>query len=126
MINEMSKMSVKKNFTDQAYKSAVNSKVEITVLRRMKPSEIFETDPVEMKNPIGICEQFNDGQVFIVNEDLKRPEGFCSYAWFSLYPNIRLLAFGGDPPWYKEKGVAINCCIDGHRPVMFKLKRIEL
>lgn len=117
-------MSEENNYTNQIYKSAVKNKVEITVLRRLKPSEIFEKDPVEMVNPIGVCAQFKDGQVFVVNEDLKMPEGFCSFAWVSLYGNVRLLAFGGDPPWYKEKGVAINCCIDGHRPVIFKLKRV--
>jgi len=34
------------------------------------------------------------------------------------------LAFGGDFPWFKEKGIAISCCSDGLRPVVFKLERI--
>jgi uncharacterized repeat protein (TIGR04076 family) len=123
-LESVMRLSEKKSFTDQTYKEAVNNKIEITILRRLKPSEIFEKDPVEMKKPIGVCEQFEDGQVFIVNEDLKMPGGFCSFAWISIYGTVRLLAFGGNPPWYKEKGVAINCCIDGHRPVIFKLKRI--
>ncbi|RLB26553.1 MAG: TIGR04076 family protein, partial [Deltaproteobacteria bacterium] len=28
-------------------------------------------------------------------------------------------------PWLKQKGVAIACCTDGLRPVIFKLERIE-
>lgn len=99
------------------------NKIKITVLRRFTPSEVFEIIPVTPVNDLGVCELFRDGQEFIV-ENLKKPEGFCSSAWHSIYCNIRTLSFGGDLPWYKEKGVAVNCCIDGLRPVVFKLERI--
>ncbi len=69
------------------------------------------------------CERFKEGQEFIV-ENLDMPKGFCTSAWVSIYGNVRLLAFGGNLPWFKEKGVAVNCCIDGLRPVVFKLERI--
>jgi len=52
------------------------------------------------------------------------PEGFCTSAWNDIYPSVRVLAFGGNAPWYKEKGVAVECCTDGLRPVIFKLERI--
>lgn len=98
-------------------------KVKITVLKRFHQSEVFETSPVTPVEPLGACELFRNGQEFIV-ENLKMPEDFCSSAWVSIYNNVRLLSFGGNLPWFKEKGIAINCCIDGLRPVIFKLERI--
>lgn len=100
------------------------NRVKITVLRRFKPEEVFEKQiltPVEGDNED--CSVFKDGQEFIV-EGSKMPEGFCGSAWNALFGNVRLLQFGGDLPWYKERGVAVNCCIDGLRPVIFKLERI--
>lgn len=99
------------------------NKVKITVLKRFSPSEVFESSPVTPTEPLEACELYEDGQEFIV-EDLKMPEGFCGAAWHAIYGNLRTLAFGGDLPWYKEKGTAVNCCIDGLRPVIFKLERI--
>ena len=104
-------------------------KVKITVLRRFKPSEVFKKPPViHIPNPrtgtLEACEVFRDGQEFIVGEEGKMPEGFCTSAWVSIYPNVSLLSFGGDLPFLKEKGVAVNCCTDGLRPVVFKLERI--
>ena len=96
--------------------------VKVTVLKRFHPSEVFEKSPVTAHTR-DACELLKDGQEFIV-EDLRMPEGFCTSAWVSIYSNIRLLSFGGDLPWIKEKGVAINCCIDGLRPVIFKLERM--
>jgi uncharacterized repeat protein (TIGR04076 family) len=98
-------------------------KVRITVLRRFKPSEVFEKSPVTPVSPMEECGIFKDGQEFIV-EGMKMPDGFCPSAWVSIYCNVRLLGYGGNLPWFKEKGVAINCCIDGLRPVIFKLERI--
>lgn len=100
------------------------NKVRITVLKRFNPSEVFKSSPVTSITPLEACELFRDGQEFIVGKDMGMPAGFCTSAWNSIYGNYRLLAFGGDLPWYKEKGVAVNCCIDGLRPVVFKLKRV--
>jgi uncharacterized repeat protein (TIGR04076 family) len=98
-------------------------KVKITVLKRSRPSEVFPKSPATPVAPMGACELLKDNQKFIV-EDLKMPKGFCTSAWVSIYGNVRLLAFGGNLPWFKEKGIAVNCCIDGLRPVIFKLERI--
>ena len=103
---------------------AEQHRVKITVLRRFSPSEVFETSPVTPINPLGVCGLFDEGQEFVVGKDGMMPEGFCSSAWQSNFCTVRTLAFGGNLPWYKEKGVAINCCIDGLRPVVFKLERI--
>ena len=99
-------------------------KVKITVLRRFSPSEVFKRSPVTHAGRFEACEIYRDGQEFTVGEDGKMPEGFCTSAWVSIYPNVRLLSFGGNLPWYEEKDIAINCCNDGLRPVVFKLERI--
>jgi uncharacterized repeat protein (TIGR04076 family) len=98
-------------------------KIKITVLKRFSPSEVFKTSPVTPVETFGACETFKEGQEFIV-ENMNMPEGFCTTAWISIYSNVRFLSFGCDLPWFKEKGVAVNSCIDGLRPVIFKLERI--
>lgn len=97
--------------------------VKITVLKRFNPSEVFEKSPVTPIESLGACGLFEDGEEFMV-EDGKMPHGFCTSAWNTIYCNVRILMFGGDLPWYQEEGVAINCCTDGLRPVIFKLERI--
>jgi len=100
-------------------------KVKITVLKRFNPLEVFEKSPVTNVNPdFGACDLFTDGQEFVVGGDLKMPEGFCGSAWHTIWNYLRTLAFGGNFPWFKEKGVGIACCADGLRPVVFKLERI--
>jgi len=101
------------------------NRIKITVLKRFSPSEVFKTSPVTPVDveAFGACEMFKEGQEFIV-ENLKMPEGFCTMAWMSISCNVRILSFGCDFPWFKEKGVTVNCCIDGLRPVIFKLERI--
>ena len=103
---------------------AERHKVKITVLKRTKPSEMFDKSPVTLLHPMGPCERYNDGQEFVVGSDLKRPEGLCVWAWYPIYPLVTALIYGGTFPWYKEKDVAISCCSDGLRPVIFKLERI--
>lgn len=100
------------------------SRVRITVLRRFAPSEVFEESPVTPVEPLEACEAFRDRQGFIVAENGSMPGGFCTSAWNAIFPTVRTLSFGGNPPWYREKGVAVECCTDGLRPVIFKLERI--
>lgn len=94
------------------------------MLRRFSPSEVFKKSPVTPVEPMEACELLKDRQEFVVAEDGKMPEGFCTSAWHTIYCNVRTLAFGGNLPWFKEKGVAVNCCLDGLRPVVFKLERV--
>ena len=100
------------------------SKVKITVLKRQDPKEIFDEYPVAEKDWFVPCGLFSDGQEFILEENLVMPEKFCTSAWHTIYPNVRLLSFGGNLPFFDEEGVAISCCSDGMRPVIFKLERI--
>jgi len=103
---------------------STRSKVKITVLRRFNPSEVFEKSPVTSVGTLGACGIYKDGQAFIVWKDGRMPEGFCTSAWNAIYPSVRVLGFEGNPPWYREKGVSVECCTDGLRPVVFKLERI--
>jgi len=105
------------------FQMAKAGQVKITVLKRFSPSEVFTKNPVTPVEPMEECKIFKDGQEFIV-EGAQMPKGFCASAWISIYSNVRLLAFGGNLPWFKEKGVAINCCTDGLRPVIFKIERM--
>jgi uncharacterized repeat protein (TIGR04076 family) len=99
-------------------------KIKITVLKRLDPKQVFPTSPVTLTQPTGPCEKFKDGQTFIV-ENLIMPQDFCPMAWLTIANNVRLLSYGCNFPWFKEEGVTINSCIDGLRPVIFKLERMK-
>ena len=100
------------------------SKVKLTVLKRQDPKELFDEYPVKERDWFVPCAIYEDGQEFILEENLAMPENFCTSAWATIYPNVRLLSFGGNLPFFEEEGVAISCCSDGMRPVIFKLERI--
>ncbi|HUT82691.1 MAG TPA: TIGR04076 family protein [Candidatus Bathyarchaeia archaeon] len=102
-------------------------RVKITVLKRVEPSYIFDG-----KVPISpggkeysICTAFEDGQEFIVDKNVRCPEGFCSYAWKDIFSDLRVLALGGDHEPWVEKPKMISCCTDGIRPVSFVLERLD-
>ena len=99
-------------------------KLKITVLKRMEPSEIFEELPVKKQDWMVPCRRYTDGQEIIVEENLQMPEGFCQSAWVAIFPTIRTLGFGGNLPYFDERGTAISCCTDGMRPVIFKIEKI--
>ena len=94
-------------------------KFKITVIRR---SEV-DASPLTLAAPLGPCDLFAEGQEILI-ENGRMSEGFCQSAWVTLYPDIETLAWGGEFPWYNEKGVALRCCKDGVRPVFFKLERV--
>ena len=101
-------------------------KVRVTVLKRMSPTDMFKKSPVTVvMKPFEQCPLFKDGQEF-VTQGGRMPEGFpCTPAWNSVFLDARILSFGGNMPWFKEKGVSITCCPDGLRPVIFKVERIK-
>ncbi len=100
------------------------NKLKVTVLKRQDPKEIFDEYPVAERDWFVPCELYEDDQEFILEENLRMPEGFCPSAWQTIYSNVRILGFGGNLPFFKEEGVAISCCSDGIRPVIFKIERI--
>lgn len=112
--------SVKRVLYTRKVKSMTN--VKITVLRTLNPKEVFGEE-FPFKEPATTCTYFEEGQEFI-SEHTERPEGFgCSWAWHDLYKQVVFLYFGG--VYFKgDPDVAITCCSDGKRPVIFKLERI--
>lgn len=61
-------------------------KVKITVLKRMDPKDVFEKIPVTPAESLGVCDVFEDGQVFISEPYGRMPEGFpCGSAWSTIY-----------------------------------------
>ena len=99
-------------------------RIRITVLKRYAPKAVF-LEPIIQGSIVDACTVFKEGQEFIVDESGRMPEGFCSWAWDDLSKVVNVLRFGGDFPWYEEKGVSVNCCTDGLRPVIFKLERAD-
>ncbi len=96
------------------------TRVKITVLRVFHPNEVFSEPPPAKKGP---CSIFKEGQTFTY-EGFEQPEGFCPIAWQAIYPYAITLYKGGDfSSWYGEEGVAVLCCPDGRRPVVFRLER---
>jgi len=96
-------------------------RIKITVLKRFGTEEVFKDPPVKAKYS-GPCPIFKEGQVFYVDDSM--PKGFCPYAWDAIFwAVITLRSNGNFSEWYDESGVAVGCCSDGLRPVVFKLER---
>jgi uncharacterized repeat protein (TIGR04076 family) len=94
----------------------------ITVLRRFHPDEVFgESYPIEKQDWMNKCDMLENGQEFIVHE-MEMPEGFCSGAWTTSYPHLRMLAFRGNMSG-TEEGLAFVSCNDGLSPVLLKIVR---
>ena len=101
-------------------------KTKITVVKRVSLKDLFGDNPPahineEMVTPQ--CPAMKEGQEFIFEYDC--PPGFCSWAFADIQRDIMLVQFGGSYPWIKERQVAIACCTDGLRPVIFRIERIE-
>ena len=101
-------------------------KVKITVLQTTLNEALAKTYGVE---GLKACPIHTEGQIFYA--DYAKPEGFCDEAWKAIYQYVFALAHNGGEAlfyygdWIKEPGVAINCCNDGLRPVIFKLEATE-
>ena len=93
-------------------------------MKKFNLSDVFKKSPVAFVTPLApVCGAVSDGQEFVV-DDMKMPEGFCGSAWSVIRPDVMTLAHGGNFPGYKDKGVAMVCCTNGMRPVVFKLERV--
>jgi uncharacterized repeat protein (TIGR04076 family) len=97
-------------------------RLKITVLKRFDTKEVFKDPPVKAKYS-GPCSMFKEGQVFYVDRS-SMPSGFCPFAWDAIFWAVVTLESDGNfSEWYDEPGVAVVCCTDGLRPVVFKLER---
>ena len=104
---------------------AWRKKLKITVFKKLDGEEIYGKKlPVTPKYPL-LCDLFEEGKEFIVEDTGKMPEGFCPWAWNDMARIVYHLQFEGNYAFYEEKGVALICCTDAVRPVIFKLERLE-
>ncbi|OGN91777.1 MAG: hypothetical protein A2Z75_05590 [Chloroflexi bacterium RBG_13_50_10] len=55
----------------------------------------------------------------------KTPPGMCPWAFYTLFPFVSALQFGGSFPWEKDKDKATIACPDPENPVVFELKRLR-
>ena len=98
------------------------AKARITVLQRALFRDLVESQlPREVWDNVALCEFFEEGQEFIVGPDSPMPKGFCPVTWqhFS-HMKLPLVLRDEDPC-----SPMITCCMDGLRPVSFRIDRIE-
>lgn len=99
-----------------AQQSEKNVKCKITVLKKAHNKEWS----LQFRNKEGEpCSIFNEGQIFIIEDIWKVPEGFCPWAW----ADIRTFLHKVND---KAFDTFVSCCTDGFRPVFFKIERIEI
>jgi len=102
--------------------------VKITVLKCLAHPDLVEeymgnaVKPERLEDPR--CGVFEEGQVFVLPDASVIPDGFCAWAWADIHREILAISSGGNlDPWLKRPGLAIACCTDGFRPVVFKIER---
>ncbi len=103
------------------------AKVKITVVKMINNKDLYGENPpaaFDESRLTPVCDRFEVGQEFVVDSH-NCPPDFCNWAYGDIQRDLVHILYGGYYPWMKEKGVAISCCTDGLRPVIFKLKRIE-
>ena len=70
----------------------------------------------------GTCEAGHRvGDEFIIGQ--KTPPGICSWAFYTLFPFVKVLQFGGSFPWQKDPNKTTVACPDPASPVVFELRR---
>ena len=102
-------------------------KVKITVLRRALFEDLcHEYGASEFLERGGCtpCSRFEDGQEFLLEHGLDKPDGFCSYAWADIRHELMVVLNGGNRPYIAPEGTAIVCCTDAMKPVLFKIERV--
>lgn len=112
-----------------SYKVSIMSmhKCKITVLQRTYDQELaneYLADP-----NFGPCEILKEGQEFILDRDgfWRMPEGFCAEAWDAISRYIYVQISGGTvlENWFNSDKIAVACCSDPVRKVVFKLERLD-
>ncbi|RBQ22964.1 hypothetical protein ALNOE001_12180 [Candidatus Methanobinarius endosymbioticus] len=102
-------------------------KVKITVLKTTFEEELSKEHDID---GLSTCPIHKKGEIFY--GDYRKPEGFCDEAWKAIYQHVFALAHGAEDTlfyhedWIKKPSVAIVCCNDGLRPVLFKLETTDI
>ena len=97
--------------------------LKITVMRKMDAQEVFgEKLPDIVADGHHSCRRTKVGMEFIVKEDGLMPQGFRSFAWHDICPQVGALQFGAQYPSMNRKGEFYCTCHDGAHPVFYKLE----
>ena len=99
--------------------------VRIKIIKKFHPTEIFGkpfylTDGERMEP----CHYFQEGNEYFVDDIQKKPDNFCLWAWRDIYKDLSILFFEGNFPLL-EPGMQHTSCSDGHKPVIFELRRLK-
>ena len=100
-------------------------KVKITVVKKFVAEDLvkeFIEDGRKSKG-FGACDAFELEQEIIL-EKPDKPDGFCPWAWADIHRDLISVMGGASFPWINREGVAVACCTDGIRPVVFKIERV--
>ncbi len=99
--------------------------IQIKVIKKISPIEVFgKSFFLSNGQRMEPCHYFHEGDVFYVNDIQKTPDNFCLWAWRDIYKDVSILYFGGNFPLL-EPGTQHTSCSDGHKPVIFELRRIN-
>jgi uncharacterized repeat protein (TIGR04076 family) len=91
-----------------------------------KPARVI----MKIVSVTGSCESKHAaGQEFDLSGDVTlgysgNPNTLCPALYYAIYPNLRLLRFGGSLPWERDKDAAEVACPDPLNPVVVHLRRI--
>lgn len=101
--------------------------VRITVLKREYYEDLLREHfaPGDRERRVTRCSVFADGQVFETNTSCDKPDGFCDWAWRDIQRDVISVAFGVGHPWAHPRPMAISCCTDGKRPVVFCVQPVD-
>ncbi len=99
-------------------------RIRLTVLKREYFEDLVKANyrPDSPKRRVGRCSAFEDGQVFETNPACEKPDGFCDWAWADIQRDVISVSLGVGHPWTSPRPMAIACCTDGKRPVVFKIE----
>jgi len=62
------------------------------------------------------------GDEFTIGE--LTPPGFCSWAFYTIFPFATTLQYGGSFPWEEDPEKALVACPDPANPVIFQLYKV--
>ena len=101
------------------------TQVKITVVKTFSNEDVFGGDlPPDLKVAKNVCGAHTPGQEYYF-DGTGYPEGICAWAFADIFRDILHLWKGGDFPWVGKPGVMYSACVDGLKPVVFKLERVE-
>lgn len=99
--------------------------VKITILKSEIDKELAQRYAIPN---FEVCPFHKAGQVYISDGDNK-PDGLCEYAWEPIKEPVKMLSEGKmlqpKGTWMKDDDKGVFSCVDGLRPVIMLIERID-